>query len=173
MVPFFIFIAIGFFFPWEKQKKKTKKKPNKQTKKKTHQQTTRKKREQKPRQSLKPPAERSISPGSCTRTTPGTTTRRPAAAAPRRSSQTPSQVAAARSEVRSLPPATRYLKRNGTFHRGVHLSVVLESQLGSKCALLPRPLSFRSSPSRSGGGTDEPSGANSILLCESVFGDPS
>lgn len=46
-------------------------------------------------------------PGSCTRTTPGTTTPRPAAAAPLRPSQSPSQAAAARSEVRSLPQATR------------------------------------------------------------------
>lgn len=59
-------------------------------------------------ESLEPPAETPTSPGSCTRTTPGTTTRRPAAAAPLRSSLTPSQVAAARSEARSLPQATRY-----------------------------------------------------------------
>lgn len=68
--------------------------------------------------SLGPPAETSIFPGPCTRTTPGTTTRRPAAAAPRRSSQTPSQVAAARSEVRSLPQATRYLKTAAPFTEG-------------------------------------------------------
>lgn len=64
----------------------------------------------KTRKSLEPCAERSIFAGSCTRTTPGTTTRRPAAAAHRRSSQTPSPAAAARSGARSLPQATRYHK---------------------------------------------------------------
>lgn len=47
--------------------------------------------------------------GSCTRTTPGTTTPRPAAVAPLRLSLIPSRAAAARSGVRSLPQATRYL----------------------------------------------------------------
>lgn len=79
------------------------------------------------------PAETSTFPGPCTRTTLGTSTRRPAAAAPLRSSQTPSQVAAARSEVRSLPQATRY-RRTIASHP---ISSVCARHLSPMCMLAP------------------------------------